>query len=245
MCSMRRILLGSLAALAMSIPAAAEDDYAGHLQPYQVVKISSQVPGIVDTVTVERGDHVCVGQVLVELRAGLEAATVERAKAQLQFAVRRAERNEALSSKELISRHQTDELETEARIARLVLGEAEERLAMRTIRSPLNGVVVERSRSPGEFVGQDPVLTIARIDPLTIEVILPAARFGSIRRGLEAKVMPEAPIGGEYTASVTIVDEVIDAASGTFGVRLELPNADYALPAGLRCTVRFPGSPAP
>jgi hypothetical protein len=37
-----------------------------------------------------------------------------------------------------------------------------------------------------------------------------------------------------------VVDPVIDAASGTFGVRLELPNSDYRLPAGLRCKVRFP-----
>jgi membrane fusion protein (multidrug efflux system) len=40
---------------------------------------------------------------------------------------------------------------------------------------------------------------------------------------------------------VTIVDQVFDAASGTIGIRLELPNSDYALPAGLKCQVRFPG----
>ena len=38
-----------------------------------------------------------------------------------------------------------------------------------------------------------------------------------------------------------VVDRVVDAASGTFGVRLELPNPNYALPAGLKCKVRFPG----
>jgi len=32
---------------------------------------------------------------------------------------------------------------------------------------------------------------------------------------------------------------VVDGTSGTFGVRLELPNADYAVPSGLRCQVRF------
>ena len=34
---------------------------------------------------------------------------------------------------------------------------------------------------------------------------------------------------------------VIDPASNTFGVRLELPNPDYRLPSGLKCTVRFAG----
>ena len=50
---------------------------------------------------------------------------------------------------------------------------------------------------------------------------------------------PEAPLTGEYTAKVTVVDRVVDAASGTFGVRLELPNHDLKLPAGLKCSVRF------
>ena len=42
-----------------------------------------------------------------------------------------------------------------------------------------------------------------------------------------------------HTAKVTVVDRVVDAASGTFGVRLELPNHALKLPAGLKCTVGF------
>ena len=110
---------------------------------------------------------------------------------------------------------------------------------MRTIRSPISGVVVARSRSRGEFVGQDPVLTVASIDPLSVELIVPVARYGSVKVGPFAEVMPEAPVGGIHRARVTIVDEVIDAASGTFGVRMELPNPNYEVPAGLKCKVRF------
>jgi hypothetical protein len=42
-----------------------------------------------------------------------------------------------------------------------------------------------------------------------------------------------------HNAEVAVVDHVFDAASRTFRVRLILPNEDYALPAGLRCSVRF------
>ena len=63
--------------------------------------------------------------------------------------------------------------------------------------------------------------------------------FGKVTVGMRAHVMPEAPVNGVHTAKVTIVDRVIDAASGTFGVRLALPNPDYRLPAGLKCKVRF------
>jgi len=49
--------------------------------------------------------------------------------------------------------------------------------------------------------------------------------------------MPQAPVGGTYSATVVIVDPVIDAASGTFAVRIKLPNKDHRLPAGLKCLV--------
>lgn len=74
-------------------------------------------------------------------------------------------------------------------------------------------------------------MTVARIDPLNVEVIVPAAHFGALRNGSTAKVVLDQPVGGTYTAKVVIIDQVIDAASGTFGVRLELPNPRSALPA--------------
>jgi len=58
---------------------------------------------------------------------------------------------------------------------------------------------------------------------------------------MPAEVYPEDPVGGRYDATVDVVDRVFDAASGTIGVRLNLRNPDYALPAGLKCQVRFAG----
>jgi len=52
-----------------------------------------------------------------------------------------------------------------------------------TIRSPVDGVVVERYMSPGEHIAgikDQPVGNLAQIDPLNVEVILPAEQFPSI-----------------------------------------------------------------
>ena len=92
------------------------------------------------------------------------------------------------------------------------------------------------------------MLTLAQIDPLRVEVFVPTAYHGQIRVGSEAEVRPEQPIGGVHVAKVTVVDHVIDAASGMFGVRLTLPNPQLALPAGIRCNVTFamqPPGPVP
>ena len=111
---------------------------------------------------------------------------------------------------------------------------------MRTIRSPVNGVVAKRDLTAGEYVGdKGPIMTVAQIDPLNVEVVVPVKRYGSIVRGMTAEVRPESPVGGIHTGTVVIVDKVIDAASGTFGVRVQVPNPNLALPAGLKCSVRF------
>lgn len=68
---------------------------------------------------------------------------------------------------------------------------------------------------------------------------MPKELFGSIRKKMVAEVSLEKPVGGIYKASVIVVDQVIDAGSGTFGVRLKLPNPNNKIPAGLKCKLRF------
>ena len=72
--------------------------------------------------------------------------------------------------------------------------------------------MAERFLSKGEFVEDQPILKIAQIDPLHVEVIAPVEMLGAVRVGMRAEVRPENPVGGGYPARVTIVDRVIDAA---------------------------------
>ena len=88
-------------------------------------------------------------------------------------------------------------------------------------------------------------MTIAQIDPLNVEVVVPVSEYGTIKKGMRAEVRPEYPVGGVYTGKVTIVDRVVNAASGSFGVRVELPNANLAIPSGLKCNVRFKARDVP
>jgi RND family efflux transporter MFP subunit len=126
------------------------------------------------------------------------------------------------------------------RVADLKLKRSRATLEERIIRSPIDGVVTQRSLGPGEYVNQDGhILTVAQIDPLHVETFLPIRYFGHIHVGDTAMVRPDDPIGGERKGVVSVVDQVFDAASGTFGIRLNLPNPDRSVPGGLRCRVTF------
>jgi RND family efflux transporter MFP subunit len=236
------------------------------VEPHMIIELSTQIDSIVDTMHVERGDLVEKDQILVTLDSDVERAAVASARARadsdaelragevnVAFAERREERVQSLFQDDAISTDQFDEVETETllarlqldqaeeatRLARLELQRAEETLKRHTIRSPIDGVVVQRYLSPGESVRFQPMLRLAQIDPLRVEVIVPVSAFGKIKVGQRAIVQPEEPMVGNYDAEVMIVDRVADAASGTFRVALSLPNPDYELPSGLKCMVQF------
>lgn len=238
-------------------------EYDGLIQPHEAVEIGSPAEGIVAKVTVERSTPVKQGQILVELESSVEWAAFKKAKAmasfdgeiglqqtQLAFARRLHERIKplaAISSQDkdqaateiLITEYRLEKARENRILAELEAKKAQAVLARRAIRSPISGVVVERYVSPGEYVNSQPLLRVARIDPLRVEVIVPAQMFGKISPGMRATILPELEEYGEQTATVTIVDKVIDSASSTFGVRLELPNGEQQMPSGMKCLVRF------
>ena len=59
------------------------------------------------------------------------------------------------------------------------------------------------------------------------------------RAGMSGRVNLEPFVPGSHLAKVVVVDKLIDAASGTLGVRLQLPNPGNKIPAGIRCSVVF------
>ena len=249
-----------------TLPAPTEFDCI--IEARQTVDIRSPVEGLIEKVAVERGEFVKKGQVVVTLESGPERAAlaIARSRAEQQGAVKAAEakldlsrkketRAEELARQNFISPNALEEARTERslseselrvsrenqRLAELEVQRANELLNMRTIKSPVNGVVVDRYIKAGEFATtnvKDPILKIAEVDPLNVEVILPARLYGDIKRGSKAEVAPETP-AKKYIATVAVVDQVMNAAAGTFGVRLELRNANLEIPAGARCRVRF------
>lgn len=242
-------------------------DYECVIEPRSLVKLGSADEGIIREITVERGDSVRKGDIVARLDSDLQALHVSLAelkaerdvelrsgKARLIFRKRAEDRAQTLSKQKIISSKILEEAETERLLAefgvkaaeldrtraRIELKNARTLLERRTIRSPVDGVIVELTMAPGEYAHkQSPIMTIAQVDPLNVEVFVPITKYGTIKPGMVGEVIPEEPVGGKYLADVKIVDRLFDTASSTFGVRLALSNPDFGLPAGLKCRVRF------
>jgi len=244
-------------------------EYDCLIEARQALDIRAPVDGVIEKVLVQRGASVRKGQTLALLFSGPERAAldlarsratnegeIKAAQARVDITKKKLERADELVKKNFVSANARDEAEADyrlaveqlrvadenRRLAELEVKRSEEVVAQREIKSPVPGIVVDVLLRPGELTSsnqKDPILKLMQVDPLNVELILPTANFGKIKAGQRAYVMPEAPVGGKYVARVEVVDPVFDAASGTFGVRLTLPNPDRKIPAGLKCRARF------
>lgn len=264
-------IAAALAAGCAAAPAQGAD-FDCVIEPRQVLEIRAPLEGVIERLTVDRGDTVRKGQELVILDAAVDraSAAIARQKSVMDGAIRSGEsrvefsagklaRAKDLQAQNYMSAQAREEAATENRLAQSELQDARDNrklaelelarqmevIRLKTIRSPIDGVVVERLLHPGEFaeagVGRKPILKLAEIDTLHVEVLLPVEAYGQVKPGQEVEVMPEIPAGARYSGRVRVIDRLVDAPSGTFGVRVELPNPQRRMPAGIRCRASFKG----
>lgn len=236
------------------------------MTPSAIVDVSTSDPGVLESINVKRSDKVIKNQLLAQIESEVEKVDLEIASAQanmdavvklrevsVNYDERSLKRIQSLHGKKMISTDISDKAKKEAELAKwrlqdakdlliqrkLQLKRAQAALERRKIYSPIDGIVLQILRQPGEYIEEQPIVRVAQLDPLFVEVILPMSLFGQLEPGMQAIVKPELENAEPLPAKVHVVDPIGDAASGTFGIRLELPNPNYRIPAGVKCQVQF------
>lgn len=244
------------------------DETSCLVKPRRVIQLGSPVFGVLESVSVERADTVKKGQELARLNTTVEEAQVaidqfratnttqiEAAQADLGWNERELARRRQLAGNmfskandidEYVTRVTQDQIairkaEADLRMAKLELARSVAQLKLKILTSPVDGVISDVKLSPGEFIyEQTPILTIAEVDPLSIDLVVPAEKYGLVRRGAVAEVHLKAPVDAVFPARVETIDPLVDAASDTFRIRINLPNPGNKIPAGIRCSVKLP-----
>ena len=128
-------------------------------------------------------------------------------------------RHPSCEKQNIVSSQARDEAEAELRLAESELQAATGKPRARAHRArsaspsssrcapwsaPFNGVVVDRMLNPGDLAeagtGRKAVLRLAQIDPLRVDVVLPAALFGQVRAGHAAAIVTALVGGSRYAA---------------------------------------------
>lgn len=238
----------------------------GLTRPSKQVALALRVPGVIAERPIEEGDHVKAGQLIAVLESGPEEAAVRisQLRSEDDSEILAAEVNETKRREEL-ERHrkiaakgsssvwelrvvelafefakaqtETSRVRREQRRREWMRDQAV--LDLRTLHAPFDGVIWRTTKDVGEVVGvyeQGTIAVLLRLDPLCVELNVPARYLGRITINQEATVTVDEQV---RVATVVGVDPIVDSGSSTFRVKLELGNEDGAFTAGIPASVRI------
>ena len=208
----------------------------GVAKPFKVVTMSASLREVITKITVEEGDRITQGDVLVSLEAEKEKLAADRLvqmieKAQFDFnAAKRLFEANVSSKDDMLAK----EVELKRMQAELNIAKAE--IAEREMIAPLTGVVTHRFHEPGEAVNEaEPILQVLDADRLLLLFYLEAPMLSVLKMGDEVAVsFPEMTPVVERKAKVNFIDPEVDARSGMFRVRLLMDNKDGAVRPGMK-----------
>lgn len=255
----------ALAAALLATGAAAGESFEAITRPSEDRVLSFTRPGLIAEVTVEDGDAVEQGQVLVRLDSAAERIQLAQLEAEAENTTRVEAAEARLAQKRVdlkrlrfaAERGAATELEVEtaqlevkiselslvlARFeleqAKLKYREAEAQVDRMSLESPIDGRTETVAAEAGEAVeARDRILRVIRIDPLRIDVPVPLDTARKLKVGLQAVVHFEPEISSE--GKITFLAGEADAASRTLTVRVEVPNPEERF-AGENVRVEFP-----
>ncbi len=235
----------------------------GYIVNRERIEISPRFLGVVKWIGVKKGDAVTNGQVVVQLDDAEYRARMLQAEGQLHSAAADVERDRLnyeritnLISTRVESRQSDDNarLALEADRASLQAAQGNYDLAKTyvdwcVIRSPINGVVLEKLVNPDELVmpqsfggGRGPstaLLAVADLSDLQVEIDVNEADLSKITLNQKCRVSPEAYPDKTYAGYVAEIAPEADRAKGTLQIKVQIVSPDKYLTPQLSAKVDF------
>ena len=204
------------------------------VEAFAEADVIAKVAGEVREILVEEGDDVAKGQVLARLDGDRLRLELNQSAANLQKLKRDYERNVDLKEKGLISTGDFDKIRYEMEALEASYNLAKLELDYTQIRAPIDGVVSNRYVRIGNTVAvNDPVFEVTSLDPLVAYLHVPEREYRNIRKGQAVGIDIDALAGQRIVAEVTRVSPVVDPATGTFKITIEISDPQRRIKPGM------------
>jgi membrane fusion protein (multidrug efflux system) len=212
----------------------------GIMLPRHRVNLSLPTEARIREMAAEEGKRVKQGEVLSILYTEVEELERDRATAQFKKAdfvhksKLRLKETKSLTELEMMA------AEVDLELARIECERSRAELRNKTLTAPWDGQVLRVLKGVGETVNRgEKVIELIDYSTIYVDVYLDAQYLSSVKQGQRAGVAGDAVGPSPVTATVVMIDPVVEPGSGLCRVRLEMPNPELRIATGLPVRVRF------
>lgn len=204
------------------------------IEAFADAMVNAKVGGEVRDILVEEGDDVRSGDVLARLDGDRLRLEMEQAEANLHKLQRDYQRNIDLSERGLISTGDFEKIQYEMEALQATHDLAKLELSYTEIRAPIDGVVSERFIKLGNTIDVNaPTFQVTSLEPLVSYLHVPEREYRRIDPGQDAAIRIDALSGTRFNALVSRVSPVVDPATGTFKITIEVSDPSRRLKPGM------------
>jgi membrane fusion protein (multidrug efflux system) len=233
----------------------------GRTTPFLVAEVRPQVTGIVQSRLFTEGGRVEAGQPLYQLDDASYRAETDSARAALARAeaTRESARLKAQRAGELIKIHAIStqdhdnavaalrEAEADIGVAQAALQQTQVRLGYSRVTAPISGRIGKSTVTPGALVTAnqaEPLATIQQLDPIHVDLSQSSVELLALRKSLgdgdvrgardiPVTILLEDGSRYEHEGKLTFADVSVDPGTGSFSLRVVVPNPQQMLLPGM------------
>lgn len=237
------------------------DLYPANVIALNQVDLRTQVNGYISNIFFTEGQTVKKGQKLYEVEPTRYVAAYAQSNSSLgiarsnyEKAKKDADRYTQLGKEDAVSRQRVEYAQTDLQNAKQQLASAEAQVASTsndlrhaTITAPFDGTIGISQVKLGTFVtaGQTLLNTVSSDDPISVDFVISEKeiiRFMELNKRvtkdtLFSILLPDKSIY-PYPGKIQFFDRAVDPQSGTLKIRLQFPNPERQLKAGMSCDLR-------
>ncbi|MFO7595844.1 MAG: efflux RND transporter periplasmic adaptor subunit [Desulfocurvibacter africanus] len=206
----------------------------GDTEASEDVVLSAERGGRVEWIGPEEGERVRKGQLIAKIDLSALNASLRKAQASYELAKDQSERRKSLYGQAFISREELDKAETELRLAKSGLDEAQVAYDQGLVHSPIDGVVNELHVDPGEFVAEGaPVAEVVNTDIIDVRLGVPELDVRHLSMGQPVLVTVDAYPGQAWEGRITFLAYKASSSTRTFSTKVTVDNGDGRIRPGM------------
>ena len=216
----------------------------GNIEAIEQATLFAHVSGYLKTIKVDEGDKVKKNQLLAVIDAPDIEQEYRNAKAEFDFKETTRKRYEALLTEHVVSQQEYDKVQAEANQSKARYDNADSNVQYTFVRAPFRGGIARRFKYPGDFISAptkggtpSPLFLLVNEDQLRVVINAPQKEVTNVAVGHRADIRVDAFPKELFSGTISRVDALLDEATKTQRILIDIENPDTRLRAGMFASV--------